>query len=138
MGFFNKLIKSDCEGLIEAYLQTYKNIKNAPQYRAAAELFETETKLDKHFHYANSAVQARRYNGPQIEKVMMLFMERVKQYSMSTNSLTESQMLLALLIAAHHIEAGHNVNKNFEQIAAGYIGRNFTDQELTTNISITF
>jgi hypothetical protein len=29
MGLFKKLFKSDCEGIIEAYLQTYKKIKNA-------------------------------------------------------------------------------------------------------------
>ena len=67
MGLFNKLFKSDCEGLIEAYLQTYKQIKNSPQFQAEATLFEEDTKMPREFHYANTTVKARRYNQYQIE-----------------------------------------------------------------------
>ncbi len=73
-----KLFKSDCEGLIEAYLQTYKKIKNAPQFQAAAELFKEETIIPREFHYANTAVKARRYNQYQLEELMGLFMEGIK------------------------------------------------------------
>jgi len=61
-GQFNKLFKSDCQGLIEAYLQTYKKIRNSPQFQVAAELFEEETKIPREYHYANTIVKARQYN----------------------------------------------------------------------------
>ena len=136
MGLFNKLFKSDCEGLIEAYLQTYKKIKNAPQFQAAAKLFEKETKMPKEFHYANTAVKARRYNQYQLEEMMGRFMGGVKDRVERTKSLNETQLLIALLKAAHYVEAGNNINHNFEAIAGNYITRFFGKHELANKIDI--
>lgn len=136
MGLFNKLFKSDCEGLIEAYLQTYKKIKNAPQFQAAAELFEEETKMPKEFHYANTAVKARRYNQYQLDELMGLFMEGIKDHVERTKSLNETQLLIALLKAAHYVEAGKDINHNFETIATKYIARYFGKHELSNKIDI--
>jgi len=136
MGLFNKLFKSDCEGMIEAYLQTYKKIKNAPQFQAAAELFEEETKMPKEFHYANTAVKARRYNQYQIEELLGLFMEGIKGYVDRTKSLNETQLLIALLKSAHYVEAGNDINHNLEAIATKYIARYFGQHELSNKIDI--
>jgi hypothetical protein len=136
MGFFNKLFKSDCEGLIEAYLQTYKKIKNAPQFQAAAMLFEEETKMPKEFHYANTAVKARRYDQYRLEEMMGLFMGGIKDHVERTKSLNETQLLIALLRAAHYVEAGNDINHNFEVIAGNYITRIFGKHELSNKIDI--
>ena len=136
MGLFNKLFKSDCEGLIEAYLQTYKKIKNAPQFQAAAELFEEDTKMPREFHYVNTAVKARRYNQYQLEELMGLFMGDINDYVKRTKSLNETQLLNSLLKAAHYVEAGKDINPNFETIATKYIARHFGQYELSNKIDI--
>lgn len=136
MGIFNKLLKSDCEGLIEAYLQTYKKIKNTPQFQAAAGLFEEETKMPKEFHYANTTVTARRYNQYQLEQVLGLFMVDINGYVERTKSLNETQLILALLRAAHHVEGGKDINRNFDAIATKHIAQYFGDHELSTKIEI--
>jgi len=136
MGLFTKLFKSTCDGLIEAYLQTYKKIKNAPQFQAAAKLFEEETKMPKEFHYVNTAVKARRYNQYQIEELMGLFMEDINGYVKRNKSLNETQLLIALLKAAHYVEAEKDINHNFETIATKYIARYFGKHELSNKIDI--
>jgi hypothetical protein len=136
MGLFNKLLKSDREGLIESYLQTYKKIKGAPQFQVAAELFENETKIPKEFHYVNTAILARRYNQYQQEKVMGLFMENINDYVKETESLTEAQLLLALLKAAHYVEAGNNIQYSFGAIASKYIDQYFSRYELSDKLDI--
>jgi len=136
MGLFNKLFKSDCEGLIEAYLQTYKKIRNAPQVQVAAELFEEETKMPREFHYANTVVNSRRYNQYQTEELMGLFMEYINGHIKRTKKLNETQLLIALIKAAHDMEAGTNINQNFPAIAAKYIARYFGRHELSKNIDI--
>jgi hypothetical protein len=136
MGVFNKLFKSHCEGLIEAYLQTYKKIITASQFQAAAMLFEEETKMPKEFHYANTAVKARRYDQYQLEEMMGLFMGGIKDHVERTKSLNETQLLIALLGAAHYVEAGNDINHNFEVIAGNYITRFFVKHELSNKIDI--
>jgi hypothetical protein len=136
MGLFNKLFKSDCEGLIEAYLQTYKKVKDTPFFQVAAESFEEETKMPKEFHYANTAVKARFYNQYQLEKVMELFMEGINDYIKRAKSLDERQLLLALLKAAHYVEAGKYINYNFEAIATKFITSYFGQHELSNNMDI--
>jgi hypothetical protein len=136
MGVLNKLFKSDCEGLIEAYLQTYRKVRNAPRFQLAAELFEEEFKMPKEFHYVNTVVAARRYNQYQTEEVMGLFMEYINDHIKRTNNLNETQLLIALILAAHKIEAGINANQNFPEIAAKYIARYFGRHELKKNIDI--
>ena len=136
MGLFNKLFRSDCEGLIEAYLQTYKKIKNAPQFQAVAELFEEETKMPRELHYVNTAVKARRYNRHQLEELMGLFVENIDSYVTTTTTLNETQFLIALLKAAHYVEAGNDINHNFEAIATKYIAQYFGKHELSNKIDM--
>jgi len=134
MGLLKKLFKSDCEGLIEAYLQTYKKIRNSPQFQATAALFEEDTKMPREFHYANTTVKARRYNQYQLEEIMGLFMGGIKDNVERNKSLNEAQLLIALLKAAHYVEAGNNINDNFEAIAEDYIIRFFGKYELSNKI----
>ena len=122
--------------MIEAYLHTYKKIKNSPQFKAAAVLFEEDTKMPREFHYANTAVKARRYNQNQLEEMMGLFMGGIKDHVERTKSLNETQLLIVLLKSAHYVEAGNNINHNFEAIAENNIPRFFGKHELSSKIDI--
>jgi len=136
MSLFNKLFKSDCEGLIEAYLQSYKKIKSSPQFQVAAELFEDEFKMAKEFHFANTTVMARRYGQYQQESLMTYFMTDIASQVEKTKTLDETQLLVALLKAAHYVEAGDKINRNFEFIASEYIPKYFKKNELSKQLYI--
>ncbi|NQT56942.1 MAG: hypothetical protein HQ551_12030 [Desulfobacteraceae bacterium] len=135
MGFFNKLFKSTSEGLIEAYLETYRNIKNTPLYQVAAEGFSEEFQAPKEFHYVNTAIAARRYEHYQIEIVTGDFMVEVGEYIDRNNYLSERQMLICLLRSAHLVEAGR-FNPRFESIANEYITKYFGQHELSDRLDI--
>ena len=135
MGFFTKLFKSTREGLIEAYLETYKKIKNSPQYQVAAEGFAEESKMPKEFHYVNTAIAARRYKQYQEEILLGSFMGEVNKYIERNNYLSERQMLICLLTMAHEVESG-DTNLRFESIANKYITNYFDQHELSDRIDI--
>jgi len=135
MGFFTKLFKSTCEGLIEAYLETYKNIKSEPIYQVAAEGFTEETKAPKEFHYVMTAVAARRYKQYQQELVLGGFLTEVKKYIDRNNYLSERQMLICLLTMAHKVEAD-NINPRFESITNEYITKYFDQHELSDKLDV--
>lgn len=134
MGLFNKLFKSTGEGLIEAYLETYKKIKNTPLYQVAAEGFAEETKMPKEFHYVNTAIAARRYTWEQ-GVVSGSFLVEVKKYIDRNNYISERQMLICLLTMAHQAEED-NTNPRFESIANEYITKCFDQHELSARLDI--
>lgn len=135
MGFFTKLFKSTREGLIEAYLETYKKIKSSPQYQVEAEGFAEEYKAPKEFHYVNTAIKARRYKRYQQEILLGSFMGEVKKYIERNKYLSERQMLICLLTMAHDVESG-NTDLRFESMANEYITKYFGQRELLDKLDI--
>ncbi|RJP76541.1 MAG: hypothetical protein C4522_18345 [Desulfobacteraceae bacterium] len=66
--------------------------------------------------------------------MMGLFMRGIKDHVERTKSLNETQLLIALLKAAHYVEAGNDINHNFEVIARNYITRFFGKHKLSDKI----
>ena len=136
MGFFNKLFKGTHEGLIEAYLETYRNLKDTIQVQMAAQQFEKENKLPKELHFANTAIGERRYDDQRLEDVMSKFMQFVMADIEEKDSLTEKQMIMAMLRAAHLIETYRNPHPDFIEIADDYISKYFYDDELNNEMTL--
>ena len=72
----------------------------------------------------------------QIEELMGLFMEDINDYIKRNKNLNETQLLIALLKAAHYMEAGNDINYNFETIVTKYITQYFGKHELSNKIDI--
>ena len=136
MGLFNKLFKANSEGLIEAYLESYRNLKSATQIQIAAQGFEAEFYLSKEFHYAYTTIGARKYDEQSLEDVLFKFAQLVMINVKEKNSLSERQMIKAMLMSAHLMETGGYPRRDFSKISDNYISKYFDEDELNSEMDL--